>query len=72
MMVPQDSATFTGTKEKSYNQLSIEADHSEIAKFSDASNSDYIIIQSRIRKWVQQAPAVIRERFGRIRTSEWH
>ncbi|QYS99703.1 NACHT domain-containing protein [Trichoderma simmonsii] len=68
MMVPQNSAIYAGPNEKHYDQLPIEADHSEIVKFSDASNSDYIIIQSRIDKWVQKAPAVIQERFRRIRT----
>ncbi|KKP02575.1 hypothetical protein THAR02_05307 [Trichoderma harzianum] len=68
MMVPQNSAIYAGPNEKSYDQLPIEADHSEIVKFSDASNSDYIIIQSRIAKWVKKAPAVIRERFARLRT----
>ncbi|KAF3073926.1 hypothetical protein CFAM422_003506 [Trichoderma lentiforme] len=68
MMVPQNSAIYAGPNEKPYDQLSIEADHSEIVKFSDSSNSDYIIIQSRIDKWVQKAPAVIRDRFRRIRT----
>ncbi|KAL6695606.1 hypothetical protein J3F84DRAFT_408618 [Trichoderma pleuroticola] len=68
MMVPQNSAIYAGPNEKPYDQLPIEADHSEIVKFSDTSDSDYIIIQSRIQKWVQKAPAVIRERFRRIRT----
>ncbi|OPB46269.1 ankyrin repeat protein [Trichoderma guizhouense] len=68
MMVPQNSAIYAGPNEKPYDQLPIEADHSEIVKFSDSSNSDYIIIQSRIDKWVQKAPAVIRDRFRRIRT----
>ncbi|KAL7955267.1 hypothetical protein V8C34DRAFT_327435 [Trichoderma compactum] len=70
MMVPQNSAIYAGPNEKHYDQLPIEADHSEIVKFSDASNSDYIIIQSRMDKWVQKAPAVIRERFRRIRTTQ--
>ncbi|PTB53172.1 hypothetical protein M431DRAFT_509509 [Trichoderma harzianum CBS 226.95] len=69
MMVPQNSAIYAGPNEKPYDQLPIEADHSEIVKFSNASNSDYIIIQSRIEKWVQKAPAVIRDRFRRIRTT---
>ncbi|KAK4061045.1 hypothetical protein Trihar35433_9970 [Trichoderma harzianum] len=68
MMVPQNSAIHAGPNEKHYDQLPIEADHSEIVKFSDVSNSDYVIIQSRIEKWVQKAPAVIRDRFRRIRT----
>lgn len=70
MMVPESSAIYAGRNEQPYDQLPVEADHSEIVKFSDVSNSDYIIIQSRINKWVQRAPAVIQERFARVRTSE--
>ncbi|KAL6821770.1 hypothetical protein J3E69DRAFT_367941 [Trichoderma sp. SZMC 28015] len=68
MMVPQNSAIYAGPNEKPYDQLPIEADHSEIVKFSDTSNSDFIIVQSRIEKWVKKAPAVVRERFRRLRT----
>lgn len=56
--------TFTTTYFLNQGKLPIEADHSDI----DTSNSDYIIIQSRIEKWVQKAPAVIRELFRRLRT----
>ncbi|KAL7794022.1 hypothetical protein V8C43DRAFT_314972 [Trichoderma afarasin] len=68
MMVPESSAIYAGRNEQPYDQLPVEADHSEIVKFSDVSNSDYIIIQSRINKWVQRAPAVIQERSARVRT----
>lgn len=70
MMVPQTSAIHAGKHEKSYNQLSIDADHSGIVKFSDPSNLDYVIIESRIKKLVDYAPRVINERIADHRKSE--
>lgn len=69
MMVPQTSAIYAGKNEKSYDQLSIDADHSDIVKFSDPSNSDYVIIKSRIKKLVDHAPEVIKERIADHRKS---
>jgi hypothetical protein len=59
MMVPQTSAIYTGKYEKSYDQLSINADHSDLVKFSNPSNSDYVIVKSRIKWLVYDAPSVI-------------
>ncbi|PTB43001.1 hypothetical protein M441DRAFT_45014 [Trichoderma asperellum CBS 433.97] len=67
MMVPFTSAIHAGPNEKVYDQISIEADHSEIVKFSDISNHDYLIIESRIRDLVAEAPIVIQERFAQLR-----
>lgn len=63
MMVSRDSAIYVGKNEKSYNHLSIDADHSDIVKFSDPSNSDYVVVKSRIERLVCDAPIVIRKRF---------
>lgn len=54
MMVPRSSAIYAGKIEKSYDQLSIDADHSDIVKFSDPSNPDYVIIESRIKQLVER------------------
>jgi hypothetical protein len=70
MMVPHTSAIHAGPNEKAYDQLSIDADHSEIVKFSDTSNPDYLIMESRIRELIAKAPGVIRERFANLRRSE--
>ncbi|KAH8679043.1 hypothetical protein BGZ60DRAFT_513281 [Tricladium varicosporioides] len=64
MMVPKISATYASINEKKYDQLPINADHSNIVKFSDSSDDDYVIIQSRISQWVKDAPRVIQERFA--------
>jgi hypothetical protein len=64
MMVPKVSATYASINEKKYDQLPINADHSHIVKFGDSSDDDYVIIQSRIRQCVKDAPRVIQERFA--------
>ncbi|KAH8667741.1 hypothetical protein BGZ61DRAFT_365055 [Ilyonectria robusta] len=64
MMVPVTSATNSGPNEKAYDRLSIDADHSNIVKFSDQSDEDYVIIESRIRRLVADAPGVIRDRLS--------
>lgn len=64
MMVPKVSATYASINEKKYDQLPINADHSNIVKFSDSSDDDYVIIQSRIRQCVNDAPRVIQVRFA--------
>ncbi|KAM0257729.1 hypothetical protein ACHAQJ_004180 [Trichoderma viride] len=62
-MVGHTSATNISQTEKIYDRLSIDADHSELVKFSDISNTDYSIIESRITKLVDSAPRVIQQRF---------
>ncbi|KAH0541631.1 hypothetical protein FGG08_003921 [Glutinoglossum americanum] len=64
MMVPRISATHSGPNEKIDDQLPIDANHSDIVKFSDPSNPDYVIIESRIKKLVADAPTVIRRRLA--------
>lgn len=63
MMVPQFSALHAGKNEKQYDQLSIDADHSDIIKF-DFSQPEYLIIASRIKQLIGQAPAVIAVRLA--------
>ncbi|OXV10030.1 hypothetical protein Egran_02215 [Elaphomyces granulatus] len=62
MMVPRTSTTHAGKFEKSYDQLSIDADHSDLVKFSNPANPDYLIIKSRIKRLVDDAPTVIKKR----------
>lgn len=70
MMVPFTSAIYAGKDEKSYDQLSINANHSDIVKFSDPANHDYVIIERRIQKLVEDARSVINDRFMNHRKSE--
>lgn len=72
MMVPQTSAIHVGENEKSYDQLSIDANHSDLVKFSDPSNPDYVIIKSRIKQLVDDAPRVIKKRIADHRKSASH
>lgn len=62
MMVPRTSAIHAGKIEKPYDQLPIDAGHSDIVKFSNPANSDYVIIKSRIKQLVDDAPKVIKKR----------
>ena len=69
-MVPQSSAIHAGKNERSYDRLSIDADHSDIVKFNNPSDLDYRIIESRIKHLVDDGPQVIRERTAGERKSE--
>ena len=69
-MVPQNSAIHAGKNEKSYDQIPINADHSDIAKFNNPSDHDYRIIESRIKQLVDEGPQVISERTAGDRKSE--
>ncbi|KAH0557097.1 hypothetical protein GP486_005115 [Trichoglossum hirsutum] len=62
MMVPMTSATHIGKNEQTYDHISIDADHSDMVKFSDPSDRDYIIIESRIRGLANDAPGIVKER----------
>lgn len=70
MMVGHTSAINAHENEKIYDRLSINADHSELVKFDDISNPDYLIIQSRIIDLVDSAPKVIKERFDHHKRSQ--
>jgi len=69
-MVPQNSAIYAGKNERSHDQLSRDTDHSDIAKFNNPSDQDYTIIESRIKRLVNDGPQVIRERTAGDRKSE--
>lgn len=70
MMVPQTSATYAGITEKKYDQLPINEDHSNMVKFNDSSDENYVIVQSRISQCVKDAPRVVQERFARHKNGE--
>lgn len=70
MMVGHTSAINAHQNEKPYNRLSINSDHSEMVKFSDISNPDYLNIQSRLVDLVNSAPSAIKERFDHHTRSE--
>ena len=63
-MVKRSSAINFAPNEKLYDQLSIEANHSDIVKFSDLSDTAYSTVEARINVLVETAPAVIKRRFA--------
>lgn len=50
--------------EKRYDQLSIDADHSDMTKFSHSQNQDFLTIRERLIELVEDAPEAIKKRFG--------
>lgn len=63
-MVSAESATYSGPTEKRYDQLSIDADHSNITKFSHSQDQDYLTVRQRLIELVEDAPDAIKKRFG--------
>ncbi|KAK2590746.1 hypothetical protein QQS21_011558 [Conoideocrella luteorostrata] len=63
MIVPHTSAIYAGSNEKHFDQLSINANHSDIVKFSDQSDQNYSIIERKIKELVAAGLDVIEERF---------
>jgi hypothetical protein len=64
-MVPQSSAIHHSQYDKVHDTWSINANHSDIVKFSNRFDPNYIILQGRIREMVESAPQVIRSRILR-------
>lgn len=63
-MVPKISATYASSTEKTFDQIPFDADHSNMVKFNDISDENYLIVQSRIRQCVKDAPRIIENRFA--------
>jgi hypothetical protein len=66
MLVEHTSATHAGPKDKNYDQLAIDADHSDIVKFDNPSNPSYVIVAERIQKLVTDGPGILKERQKKI------
>ncbi|KAI1744083.1 hypothetical protein F4680DRAFT_444115 [Xylaria scruposa] len=64
ILVEHTSATHAGPDEKNYDQLSIDADHSDIVKFDNPSNPYYVVVVERLRKLVTLGPEVLAERLA--------
>lgn len=64
MLVEHTSATHAGPNEKNYDQLPIDADHSDIVKFDDLSNPYYIVVAERVRKLVALGPGILAQRLA--------
>jgi hypothetical protein len=61
-MVPQSSATQHAGQEMVKDSIPLDADHSNIVKFSSFTDPNYKTIQGRIIDMVGRAPGVIQER----------
>lgn len=62
LMVPEYSATYALPTENTYDQFSIDADHSAIVKFSNSADPDYLSVRQKIIDFVKEAPAAIEKR----------
>lgn len=45
LMIPESSATYALPTGNSYDQFSIDADHSSIVKFSNSADPDYLSVR---------------------------
>lgn len=70
MMVGHTSATNAHHKERIYDRIAMDVNHSELVKFSDLSSQNYSIMQDRIINLVDNAPRVIRNRLDKHKRSE--
>ncbi|KAF8535207.1 hypothetical protein BDD12DRAFT_856400 [Trichophaea hybrida] len=66
VMVPQSSAIHHSRNDKVHDVWSINANHSDLAKFSNRFDHNYKVVQGRIREMVASAPEAIRRRIERI------
>jgi len=64
-MVTADSATWALPTEAIHMQIPIDADHSNIVKFSDNYDHRYIAVRDRLHECVKKAPGIIKNRLAR-------
>ncbi|KAI1391513.1 uncharacterized protein F4822DRAFT_396967 [Hypoxylon trugodes] len=67
MMVEHMSAIHATSREKYYDQLPIDADHSDLVKFPDQADHNYAFVEKRIIELVSEGPNIVRERFANER-----
>ncbi len=63
MMVTPHSATYAGNNEQPHDQIGLNSDHSDMVKFSDPNDPEYLIVGNRVKDLVEKAPDVIKRRF---------
>jgi hypothetical protein len=64
-MVTSDSATWALPTEAIHMQIPIDADHSNMVKFSDSYDPHYIAVRDRLYECVKKAPGIIENRLAR-------
>lgn len=62
-MVDRESAIWATPEENQDDIFSIDANHSEIVKFTNNISADYLIVRDKIMALVKEAPGVISKRF---------
>lgn len=65
-MVTEASATWASPREKLHDQISIDADHSAIVKFTDPDDPHYQMVEGRLQDCVKKAPALVKKRLATI------
>jgi len=63
-LVTQDSATYSLPTEASHMQIGIDADHSNMVKFTDNCDHHYITVRDRVSQCVGNAPSIIEARLA--------
>jgi len=63
-VVTRESATFALPTEPIHMQLGIDADHSNMVKFTDNCDHHYITVRDRLSECVRNAPSIIEARFA--------
>ena len=61
-LVTQDSATYSLPTEAPHKQIGIDADHSNMVKFTDNCDLHYIRVRDRLSECVENAPNIIEAR----------
>jgi len=64
-MVPQSATDHHSQYDQGHDIFSIDANHSDLVKFSTPVDPDYKGVQKRIMTMVERAPGVIRQRLVR-------
>jgi len=67
-LVTQESATFALPTEAIHMQIGIDADHSNIVKFPDNSDHNYITVRDRLLDCVGKARRIIEARSASVTT----
>lgn len=63
-MVSKESACQIGYTNNFHQEDPMDADHSNLVKFSSGSDDDYVVVHNRLKQLVDGAPAHIKGRFA--------
>jgi len=66
-LVTQESATWLLPTEAIHMQIPIDADHSNMVKFSDNNDRHYITVRDRLYECVRKAPGIIENPLSKCR-----